>query len=627
MTLPLTELAATVFAGHDAGGNAREVENGQAVVWGTEIERFIEAAFGVSTSVQGGWDASAGTFPGSGTATKGQTWFVTTAGTVGGVSFRVGDRVVALATNASTTVYAGNWIRVASAIDPIVAATDAGAGTANAIEVTATRPVAADGGQMISFAVFEPNTSSTVTVAITDGDGTELGPFTVKTAAGNSPVVGGLPAGYAFVGQIVGSEIRLLSDQASAAVQAACEAAAESIIERWLGAHASDAAATAAAGGTPAEGAKYFNTSSVKERIYLSGVWTDVVGVNNRVADEFTGDDTDDPLTLSGDPGTVYNLDIYIEGLGPQPSPIFTLNGLELSPPAGAVWPLGKKIYVLRGTAIAVNTPAAGSVGANELSANAIADKTHAAAEKATVHDDDEMGGADSEASYGFVFWKFSTWKAAIWTALGALIAGGTDKATPVDADTFAISDSAASNASKKVSFANLKATLKTYFDTIYGGLTIGALTATNTGALNYTKSIPAGVKSFKIHLRGVSTNGTSLVMLHLRTAAAIISSGYNGGGLFVTGTNACGLFANNTAGVPTTGGAATATRNAVIEFNLIDETNNIWSYRADSYDSTNNYSANAAGTVALPAAATGVVLYTVNGTDTFDAGSWVMTY
>lgn len=43
-----------------------------------------------------------------------------------------------------------------------------------------------------------------------------------------------------------------------------------------------------------------------------------------------------------------------------------------------------------------------------------------------------------------------------------------TGKTTPVDADTMPINDSAASNVLKKVTWANIKATLKTYFDTLY---------------------------------------------------------------------------------------------------------------------------------------------------------------
>ncbi len=47
-----------------------------------------------------------------------------------------------------------------------------------------------------------------------------------------------------------------------------------------------------------------------------------------------------------------------------------------------------------------------------------------------------------------------------------------TGKATPVDADEFPLVDSAASNVLKKVSWANLKATLKAYFDTLATTLT-----------------------------------------------------------------------------------------------------------------------------------------------------------
>lgn len=47
-------------------------------------------------------------------------------------------------------------------------------------------------------------------------------------------------------------------------------------------------------------------------------------------------------------------------------------------------------------------------------------------------------------------------------------LTGATGKTTPVDADTMPINNSADSNALYKVTWANLKATLKTYFDTLY---------------------------------------------------------------------------------------------------------------------------------------------------------------
>lgn len=51
---------------------------------------------------------------------------------------------------------------------------------------------------------------------------------------------------------------------------------------------------------------------------------------------------------------------------------------------------------------------------------------------------------------------------------VGSSIHGATQKATPADADEIPLIDSAASNVLKWFSWANIKATLKTYFDTLY---------------------------------------------------------------------------------------------------------------------------------------------------------------
>ena len=56
-------------------------------------------------------------------------------------------------------------------------------------------------------------------------------------------------------------------------------------------------------------------------------------------------------------------------------------------------------------------------------------------------------------------------------TTLGAIVSGADAKAAPVDADLIPLVDSAASNILKKLTWANVKATAKTYFDTLYAAI------------------------------------------------------------------------------------------------------------------------------------------------------------
>ena len=57
---------------------------------------------------------------------------------------------------------------------------------------------------------------------------------------------------------------------------------------------------------------------------------------------------------------------------------------------------------------------------------------------------------------------------------VGSSIVGSAEKTTPIDADTVPLIDSADGNALKKLSWANIKATLKTYFDGLYPLFSVG---------------------------------------------------------------------------------------------------------------------------------------------------------
>ena len=113
-------------------------------------------------------------------------------------------------------------------------------------------------------------------------------------------------------------------------------------------------------------------------------------------------------------------------------------------------------------------------------------------------------------------------------TNVGSAIHGATAKTTPVDADTMPLIDSAASNVLKKVTWANIKATLKTYFDTLYSlaghvhsaatTSVAGFLSAADktkldgiaTGANNYTH--PTGDGNSHVPATGTTNDGRALV-------------------------------------------------------------------------------------------------------------------
>ena len=90
--------------------------------------------------------------------------------------------------------------------------------------------------------------------------------------------------------------------------------------------------------------------------------------------------------------------------------------------------------------------------------------------------------------------------------SIASTIHGATAKTTPVDADEVGLIDSAASNVLKKLTWSNIKATLKSYFDTVTTTLTNKtllspkinedvALTSTST-ELNYVDGVTSAIQT-----------------------------------------------------------------------------------------------------------------------------------
>jgi hypothetical protein len=94
-------------------------------------------------------------------------------------------------------------------------------------------------------------------------------------------------------------------------------------------------------------------------------------------------------------------------------------------------------------------------------------------------------------------------------TTIGALINGATSKTTPVDADQIGLMDSAASNVLKKVSWLNIKATLKTYFDTLYNAIQTQAHAEIYFATINAVVT-PIAAANTPVKILGTTTLGFS---------------------------------------------------------------------------------------------------------------------
>lgn len=219
------------------------------------------------------------------------------------------------------------------------------------------------------------------------------------------------------------------------------------------------------------------------------------------------------------------NGDVYTKSSGSWGSPIENLTG-----PTGATGPAGADgadgVGVPTGgttdqiLAKASNTDFDTAWVDNSGGSGDVAGDTHAATSKTTPIDADEIPLADSAASFILKKLTWANLKATLKTYFDTLYPSGsgtstgtntgdqtsvsgnagtattlqtsrnidgqafngsaditviapgthaaTSKTTPVDADELPLVDSAASNVLKKLTWANLKATLKTYFDTLY---------------------------------------------------------------------------------------------------------------------------------------------------------------
>jgi hypothetical protein len=156
------------------------------------------------------------------------------------------------------------------------------------------------------------------------------------------------------------------------------------------------------------------------------------------------------------------------------------------------------------------------------------------------------------------------------------------------------------------------------------GVLTSGTSQASTSGTSIDFTSIPSWVKRITVMFQGVSTNGTSVVLIRIGSGS-VSTSGYLGAGFAALSGNLPGIV-NYTNGFGVgTDSAATYVRHGSATLTLI--TGNTWVCNGAFFQSDVARVQNTGGSIALGGTLDRVSITTVNGTDTFDAGTINILY
>jgi len=150
----------------------------------------------------------------------------------------------------------------------------------------------------------------------------------------------------------------------------------------------------------------------------------------------------------------------------------------------------------------------------------------------------------------------------------------------------------------------------------VYNGIASGtAVTASGT-SVDFT-SIPSWVKRITVMFTGVSTNGSSVIQVQLGNGS-FVTSGYLSLAAEVAGGGVATSSITSGFGVDQAGSAAYSRSYNIVINNI---SGNTWVESHTGYQTTNRGSYGG-GSLALSGTLDRVRITTVNGTDTFDAGS-----
>ena len=158
----------------------------------------------------------------------------------------------------------------------------------------------------------------------------------------------------------------------------------------------------------------------------------------------------------------------------------------------------------------------------------------------------------------------------------------------------------------------------------IFNGIASGTAVSASSTSVDFT-SIPSWVKRITVMFQGVSTSGTSNYLIQLGSTT-VTTSGYLGTASSLSSAVTSTAFTTGF-GIVNGAGAATFVAQGIVNLSLLNASTNVWTAFGGVGGSDAARTGVTGGVVTLSGTLDRIRLTTVNGTDTFDAGSINILY
>ena len=154
------------------------------------------------------------------------------------------------------------------------------------------------------------------------------------------------------------------------------------------------------------------------------------------------------------------------------------------------------------------------------------------------------------------------------------------------------------------------------------GAFVAGTAVASTSGTSIDFTSIPSWVKRITVMFNAVSTNGSSIIQVQLGTSGGVQTTSYDSAA-FTSG----GFAASTTGLLAFWHGGSTILLSGMMIISLVDSTSNTWVASCNTGYGAGTDVGSSSGKKVTTTTLDRVRITTVNGTDTFDAGSINILY